>query len=144
MDIETIKLWTTENASKIILITVSITTLIGVILGFTKRAVFYRDYNDLGLSLAVFGVPLSLLLIFQMFHFQSIYPVFFVVIVFIVLLLVTVFKTYTANDGRILPTLIISVSKLVLSFLFILHLFAVEFQRKSPCSCKTIPQLVSN
>jgi|GEM_PF-5020496 len=123
MDSEILKLCISENNAKIVLVTLSITTLIGVILGFTKKAIFYRDYNDLGLSLAVFGIPLALLLIFYMFNIHSSFTGYFIGVVFILLFFSTIIKTYTSNEGRIIPTAIISISKLILSFLYIIHLF---------------------
>lgn len=44
-------------------IAILVATVAGVALGFSKRVVFYTDYNDLGLAAAMYALPALILFI---------------------------------------------------------------------------------
>lgn len=99
-----------------------IVVLYGIFLGVTKRAVFYNDYNDLGMSLAVFGGPLCLVLVFSQFNLLTRGTMIFIGALFVLLFVIELYRTWKANDHKMLITVIISVSKLTLSFLYVVYL----------------------
>jgi uncharacterized membrane protein len=130
MDIELIKKSITDNILQLIVIICIIVTVIGIILSFTKKVIFYSDYNDLGLSLAVFAVPVVLMIIIQQFGGMGIIAAFVLISLTVGLLTLLGYKTWVANDRRILPTIIVVPSKLILSFLYVIYLFSALTGKK--------------
>ena len=95
-----------------------------IFLGATKRAVFYSDYNDLALSAGTFGIPAVLIIIMTQFNlFESSIAWALTSIVFGLFLLRLCWRTWEANEGNILSTLVIIFGKLTLSLLYVFYLY---------------------
>ncbi len=104
-------------------IIILIITIIGVLLGVSKKAVYFSNYNDLGLSAAVFAAPATIFLVTAQFGIAPDLVLIVVVILFFGLLLTVLFRTWKANNKSIIKTFIIGISKLVMSFLYVFYLY---------------------
>jgi len=120
--LELIKITSAEWLPQFFLIVVGITILFGIFLGFTKRVIFYNDYNDLGISLATFGIPACMALGFTQFNLLTKWSAFLIATVFFLLFAFVLFKTWQANDRKVLTTLVVGISKLILSLLYVVYL----------------------
>lgn len=102
-------------------IAILVATVAGVALGFSKRVVFYTDYNDLGLAAAMCALPALILFIGVSLVPQSV-ALGIAGVVFIGLLVKTAMTTYQSNERSIWKTILVLIAKLVMSFLFVFHL----------------------
>jgi len=112
-----------NNVPQIIGVALLIVTIIGIILGLTKKAIYFNDYNDLGVSAAVFATPFVVGLISLQFGLNPTMTLSISTILFLTLFCLTLYKTWKANEGMLLITIIVSISKLIMSFLYIFHLY---------------------
>lgn len=119
---ELIKITSAEWAPQFLLIVGGITILFGIFLGLTKRVIFYNDYNDLGVSLATLGIPACMALGFTQFGLLTKWTGSLIAAVFFLLFTFVLFKTWQANDRKILTTFVVGISKLVLSLLYVVYL----------------------
>ena len=103
--------------------------LLGVILAFLKKAVFYQNFNDLAWSAGMCAIPALVLVIGATMFGQSnsvlqSNPALYVVGgLFVLLFIKTAVTTYKSNSGSLVLTPILMVGKTALSFLFIFYLY---------------------
>lgn len=124
MEIDIIKKSIVENIGQISLIIIILLTMLGIFLGVTKRVVFYADYNDLGLSLSIFAVPLVSLIILKYVAVFNFKILIIPLLLAAGLICILIYNTWKSNNKKILPVLIIMPSKLILSFLYIIYLYS--------------------
>ena len=114
------------NTGTSIAIAALVITALGVALGLMNKVIFYNDYNDLGVSAATIAIPALILASTFIFYKdqETIATIFLVAATaFIGFFIVMAYKTFMANNMSVVVTLILIVAKLVMSFIFVLHLF---------------------
>lgn len=98
--------------------------LVSVVLSLTKKAVFYQNYNDMLLSLSVIAIPV--MMIFLISSLASFLPdllkIILIIIPSILIFVMVVISTYQSNNKNLILTVILVISKLTLSVLYILYL----------------------
>ena len=92
-------------------------------MGVSKKAIFYADYNDLALSAATFSVPALIMIVGSNFIGNPKIVMWLALVIFFGLFIRMLITTYKANDGKIFHLTIMSISKLVLSFIYIIYLY---------------------
>lgn len=121
--------YTTSHWGEIIGIAILSITVIGVTLGFTKKAIFYNDFNDLGISAATFAVPALIVVgVGAFIPHESI--MYFAAFAFFGFFAAMVYKTFLANNKSIILTGVLVVAKMTMSFLYVLHLYTALTGKK--------------
>lgn len=105
-----------------VVISILAVAVLGVALGLTKKAVFYNDYNDLGLSLGTLAFPSVIVLVLLQFGLYGVLTWGIAATVFTIMFGVMVRRTYVANRGKLWVVPVLLMSKLVLSVLYVAHL----------------------
>ena len=106
-----------------------VVTVLGVYLGLAKKAVFYADYNDLALSAGIFALPVLIIFLGRTFVPPAV-AMWVAVIAFVVLFGYSASTTFRTNKQSIWKTIVLSIAKLVMSFLFVFHLFSAFTSQK--------------
>ena len=106
-----------------------VVTVVGIVLGFSKRAVFYTDYNDLGVSAGMFALPALIIFAAGSFVPQTV-AIWIAGIVLVGLLVKVSLTTYRSNNGSIWKTIVIVIAKTFMSFLFVFHLVTALTAKK--------------
>lgn len=118
--------------------------IIGTILGFTQKAIIFRDYNDLGISFLSILTPTALAIttfIFQSESDQNIW-LMYSSFVSVGILLYILFRTIKDNSNPIFG-LFAFVTKLILSILFIFNFILFLAPQGSTRSKRNLVRAVS-
>lgn len=92
--------------------------ILGIILGCYKKIHVYKNYNDLGISLLLFFIPLMLVILEFFYQFQiDKYYLYVIIGLEVFLLTVTAINTYKSNNN-VLSTLLALFIKMPLSLIF--------------------------
>ena len=108
--------------------------LLGVILAFAKKAVFYANFNDLAWSAGMIAIPALVMMVGAMFMSAGAETetgdtqmpaglLYAAGGLFVLLFVKTTVTTFKSNKGSFLLTPILMVGKITLSFLFIFYLW---------------------
>lgn len=96
----------------------------GLFLGFTKQATFYEDFNDLGLSAIAFAGPVVVSIVLLQLGLNSTVTLVLSVSLLLVLSYYSAKTTFRSNSDKPLhTTIILVISKLFMSFLYIFYLY---------------------
>ena len=123
-----------SNMPLIVLGAIFAVVLLGVILAFVRKAVFYQNFNDLAWSAGMFAIPALVVMVGAVFVSAGAgaetentqMPVGLLYAaggLFVLLLVKTAITTYKSNSGSLVLTPIILIGKAVLSFLFVFYVY---------------------
>ena len=121
----------TSNMPLIVAGTVLAVVLLGVVLAFARKAVFYANFNDLAWSAGMVAIPALVLVGVAPFvsgsgEGDAQVPTWLLYAaggLFVLLFVKTAITTYKSNNGSILLTPVLLVGKLFLSFMFVFYLY---------------------
>ena len=100
-----------------------LTTIVGIVLAFMKKVVFYTDFNDLALTAGMFALPALAYIAGLFFQVPEQICLYVAGAVFAGLLIKVVLTTWKSNGGSLWKTPLVLVGKVAMSFLFIANLF---------------------
>ena len=115
-------LWLQTNLYGIAGGTILVVTVAGIVMSFTKEAVFYADFNDLALSAGMFALPALVLVAGSLLAPMEVL-VYVAGAVFVGLFLKVALTTWKSNDGSWWKTPLLLVGKTTMSFIFIFYLY---------------------
>lgn len=119
--IDQIILYVQTHQDSLIFYALLLTTILGIVLAFMRKAVFYADYSDLTITAAMFGLPALVLAIGIFYLGQFAITITIAGITFVPLFLTVLAKTWKSNRS-VWKTVVILISKTILSFLYVVYL----------------------
>ena len=123
MSFEALIAWIQANILAVVGLPLLLTTIVGIVLAFMKKVVFYADFNDLALSAGMFALPALTYVAGLFFQVPETICLYVAGAVFLGLFAKTVLTTWRGNDGSLWKTPLVLVGKVAMSFLFIAHLY---------------------
>lgn len=117
------------NLPLVIIVAMIALVIFMVTLGFTRHIVFYKNYNDLGISAGAIALPT-----FIGFGPGLMLPpkitLWTCLAVFALMLVIMIAKTFMANNKSLIKTIFLIPAKLTMSFLFVFYLYDAFTNKK--------------